>query len=74
MGTKKVCQHEYIIPQLDKFSKKYYFLISALLFEYEPHGYYEDRLRIIGFNKEESYYLSETFSFFEQEKWKVNFS
>lgn len=67
MGLKTVCQHEYIIPQLDDFSKKYYYLIALLLFEFEANGYYEDRLRIIGFNREESYYLWKMFGFFEQE-------
>lgn len=50
MGTKRVWVYQYNIPALIEFKRKYYFLISLLLFEYEPCGF-NNNVEISGFNK-----------------------
>ena len=53
MATKTVCVHRYVMPPLGDFVKKYYFLISSLLFEYQSGGYYRDDVEVYGFNERE---------------------
>lgn len=67
MATKTVCVHRYEIPPLGEFSKKWYFLVASLLFEYEAGGYYRDDLEIFGFNEAQSTLLCGIFPDFYQE-------
>ncbi len=67
MATKTVCNHRYLIPPLKNLQKKFYFLITLLLFEYEENGYYRDDLEVFGFSQEESDWLCQLFPFFDQE-------
>lgn len=67
MATKIVCNHRYVIPPLKNFQKKYYFLVTLLLFKYEGNGYYQDDLEVLGFSPEELDYLCQFFPFFNQE-------
>lgn len=63
MGTKTICVHRYVMPPLKEFKKKYYFLISSLLFEYEESGYRND-VEIYGFNEAETSTLSSILPYF----------
>ena len=67
MATKTVCVHRYEIPPLGEFSRKWYFLVASLLFEYEGSGYYRDDLEIRGFSEIESNFFCKIFPFFYQE-------
>lgn len=66
MATKTVYNHRYVIPPLGNFQKKYYFLMTLLLFEFRANEYYRDDLEIFGFNEAESSLLCEVFSDFYQ--------
>ena len=73
MATKTVCNHRYLIPPLKNLQKKFYFLITLLLFGYEENGYYRDDLEVFGFSQEESDWLCQLFPFIKsikRLKWK----
>jgi len=67
MSTKTICVHRYVLPPLRDFRKKYYFLVTLLLFEFRANEYYQDNIEIVGFNEEESPFLCEVFPDFYQD-------
>jgi len=56
-----------MIPALKQFQKKYYYLMTTLLFEYEESGYDRNDLEIVGFSEEEADVLCSIFSYFYQD-------
>lgn len=54
MATKIVQVHKYFIPPIKEFTRKYYFLVSSLFFEFNSEGYHNrDDVEVYGFNKVE---------------------
>lgn len=66
MGTITVCEHNYVVPAQLDFRKKYYYLLSLLLFEYKE-SYHKNNIRVFGFTDAEMAYLERITPYFYQE-------